>query len=459
MRPFAYRQYRLLCLGLMLTLFSDGVYLVGQVWQVIHVGGGPSQLAMVTVVFSVGMVVSTLLGGVLADRFSQRLIIIWIELLKMVAAFTVGTLALTGHLQIWHLMLAGLLFGVAEGVYYPTYSALLPALIPQRDLFAANGVEGTARPILYQGIGPAVGGALVSAAAPGLALLGAGVANVLALVVYLRMDPVPVQRDLSDETRHPIVETVSDIAEGFRYMWQTRWLMATLTFACVTVLMTTGPLEVLVPFAIKDQAGGDAGDHSLVLAAYGIGAALGSIVVVMFPFPRRYLSWLMGIWAVAGLPLLLMGVATHVWTFVCAGLLLGFLFNAPDVLWGTLLQSRIPRHMLGRIAGLDAFVSVALMPVSMALAAPMSHALGLTTTMILAALVPIPFGAVLFVWARIRRDEVAHPIVTSGADVDDEWQQHEGGAREEESGSADAAGQQNLGGGVTHQGGECLQER
>ena len=65
--------------------------------------------------------------------------------------------------------------------------------------------------------------------------------------------------------------------EGVVYMVRTPWLLATLLFASLMVLATMGPFEVLVPFVIKDQLGGDAGDHAMVLAAFGIGGAVGSL--------------------------------------------------------------------------------------------------------------------------------------------------------------------------------------
>ena len=79
----------------------------------------------------------------------------------------------------------------------------------------------------------------------------------------------------------------------------------------------------------------------------------------------------------AACPLLAMGFATAVWQLVVSAFVSGALFSAPMVIWGTLLQRRVPPHMLGRVASLDFFVSVSLMPVSMALAGPVSEAIGL----------------------------------------------------------------------------------
>ena len=80
------------------------------------------------------------------------------------------------------------------------------------------------------------------------------------------------------------------------------------------------------------------------------------------------------------------------------------------VIWGTLLQRRVPPHMLGRVASLDFFVSVSLMPVSMALAGPVSEAIGLRTTFAIAAIAPIFFAVIAVFWAKLPQDELAHPL-------------------------------------------------
>ena len=100
--------------------------------------------------------------------------------------------------------------------------------------------------------------------------------------------------------------------------------------------------------------------------------------------PRRYLTVMNLMWGVGCLPLIVMGLATEIWMLVVAGFVLGVLFSAPMVIWGTLLQRRVPPHMLGRVASLDFFISISLMPVSMALAGPVSELIGLRTTFYIA---------------------------------------------------------------------------
>lgn len=83
------------------------------------------------------------------------------------------------------------------------------------------------------------------------------------------------------------------------------------------------------------------------------------------------------------------------------------------VIWGTLLQRRVPRHLLGRISSLDFFVSLALMPVSMALAGPVAEVVPIWVIFFVAGLVcPIMAFVALFA-ARMMSDEIENPLTST----------------------------------------------
>ncbi|MFT4089072.1 MAG: MFS transporter, partial [Gordonia sp. (in: high G+C Gram-positive bacteria)] len=258
LRPFALRRYRWLAAGLALALFGDGVWLVAVVWQVIGLGGGPGRVSMVSGIAAVGMVVSTLAGGVLADRVQQRAIMIGLELTKLIAFGSVGIASTAGVLTYWHLAIAALLGGITTGMYYPAYSALLPRVIDAAQLQAANGIEGFLRPVIYQAGGPMLAGLIIGAVSPGAAIVVAAVASAGSGLCYAVMGHVPMDTTPDDGAQHRKAtgSILSDLAEGFSYMRRTPWVWATLYFSCLLVLMIMGPIEVLIPFALKDRAGG-----------------------------------------------------------------------------------------------------------------------------------------------------------------------------------------------------------
>jgi MFS family permease len=126
------------------------------------------------------------------------------------------------------------------------------------------------------------------------------------------------------------------------------------------------------------------------------------------------------LWAFGCLPLAVFGHTDHIWIMVIAAFLVGAAFNGGVVIWGTLLQRRVPAEMLGRVSSLDFFVSLAFMPVSMAFAGPAGESLGLPVVFLIAGIVPLVIGVVAILAARMTKDEIAHPLDTSEDEVSDD---------------------------------------
>lgn len=417
LRPFRTVPYRVLAGALALSLLGAGIWVVALVGQVLAMGGTPLELSAVATGSAVGMLLAVLFGGVAADRVPQKRILVGVELTKVVVAAAVAALALTGSLQIWQLTAAAVVLGVAEGFFYPAYSALLPTILPAGDLLAANGIEGMLRPSLVNAAGPALAAIVIAAASPGPAFVFVAALQACALVGLLALRATPLLRE-EQPGGGAIAGFFADIRGGFAYMFRTRWLLATLLFACLQILFMMGPIEVLLPFAVRDQVapevqaafGGTEGAFAFTLAAFGIGGAVGSLLMASLRLPRRYLSVIMGLWALGGLPLVVIGLTGSLSLIVAAVFLSGFLFSASTVLWGTLLQRRVPSALLGRVSSLDFFVSLTLMPVSMAIAGPIGVQFGLPVVFVVAGVVPFVLAVVTVFAARLPHDEIAHPL-------------------------------------------------
>lgn len=424
LRPLRNPAYRWLASALVASLVGAGIWMVALVWQIVAIGGGAAELSVVAGATAVGMLLTTLLGGALADRIPQRRILLVVEVVRAASVGVVAMLSLTGGLAVWHLTAAAFVGGVMAGLYYPAYSALLPSVLPDDELMAANGFEGMARPVLMQAGGPALASGLIAISSPGAALAVTALTGVVAAACLLKVPEVPLrgERAVTDATgtagatRHPAVALLVDVRDGFTYMVRTPWLLGTLTFASLLILLIMGPFEVLVPFVIKDVAGGGPEEHALILAAFGIGGSAGSMVVASLRMPRRYLTVMNLLWGLGCLPLAVFGLTDQIWLMALAAFLVGAAFNGGVVIWGTLLQRRVPPEMLGRVSSLDFFVSLAFMPVSMAFAGPAGESLGLPVVFLIAGVAPLVIGVVAIVAARMTRDELANPIDVGDAD-------------------------------------------
>jgi MFS family permease len=177
-----------------------------------------------------------------------------------------------------------------------------------------------------------------------------------------------------------------------------------------------------MPFVVRDQLGGDSTMFGFLLAVMGIGSAAAALVTASFKLPRRYLTVMMVSWGAGSLPLAAVGLMDNFWVLALALFVFGATGSVGMVIWGTLLQRRVPAHLLGRISSLDFFVSLALMPLSMALAGPVSAVLPLWIIFLVAGSVCPVVAIVAMLAARMTGDEITHPLerqhgISADADV------------------------------------------
>ncbi|BBX68806.1 tetracycline efflux MFS transporter Tet(V) [Mycolicibacterium psychrotolerans] len=404
--PFRFREYRLLIAAVSLSIFAEGMWAVVMTLQVIALDDDPTSLSLVATCLGVGLVAFVLVGGLAADRLPQRAIIIVVEAVNTAVVTTVAVLGFLDALQIWHLAVAAGALGVAAAFFFPAYSALLPRILPAEQLLAANGVEGVVRPVFQRAAGPAIAGLLVAATFPAVGAVA--VAALFAVGLALLLATRTPTRNVA--AQQPPQRLLRDLREGFSFVWRTPWLLWTLLFASIFVLVVLGPIEVLLPFVVADRFADGERTYGFVLAFFGIGSALGALTVSSRHLPRRYLTVMMVMWSVGSVPLAVVGVTSSFPVMALATFVIGVTDGAGMVIWGTLLQRRVPPLMLGRVSSLDFFVSLAFMPVSFAIVGPLSKVVSMQAIFLTAGLVPLVLAAVAMWAAGMRRDEVAHPL-------------------------------------------------
>lgn len=438
LQPFRSPDFRILMLAMAMSLFGSGMWAVAMVYEVIELGGDEVAVAIVGTSTAIGLITTAILGGVAADRLPRRWILRAVELVNLLAVSFSAILGALGLLQVWHLAVTGALLGIATGFFFPAYSASLPRILREEELLAANGIEGMGRPVLTQALGPAVAGYVTAALAPSVAIIVIAGAHLLALLalcwLHPRVDqgetsgatpPIQVSSPVTGAILLPsIAETTAaedsgklakttaweDLREAVRFVAKTPWVAWTLGWSSFILFFYLGPLEVLTPFLLREQLGLGSDAFGMVLAGFGVGAALGSFVISSLALPRRYLTVMLSLW---GLPLALFGLFGFVgqlWIIVVLAFIMGATGGAGNVIWGTLLQRRVPRHMLGRVSSLDFFVSLALLPLSTAIAGPVGKWLPIEWIFAAVAVITVAATVYVLLFAGLRQDELDHPI-------------------------------------------------
>ena len=408
LRPLASQDYRLLFTAVGIEVFGTGMWTIVMVFQVLALDDSPLALSAVATGMSLGLFAFSILGGVVADRFSKRRIIITVQGCTAAVMTVVAVLSLTETIELWHVGAASFAMGAGSAFFYPAYSAYLPQVLPPEQLLAANGLEGALRPSMGQGLGPALGGIVVGMFFPAIGAVIVAASYAIAFILTLFLS----RRDELTTVTSPEQRTSvwGDLRTGVNYVARTRWLLWTLIFGSSLALIIQGPIEVLLPFITRDRFEDAESTFGFLLAALGIGGAIGSLVVSSLKLPRRYLTFMIACWGGGTLPLAIIGVADNLILMLSALFIVGAATGAGVVIWGTLLQRLVPLDMIGRVASLDFFVSIAFMPVSIAIAGPLSLLLPIPVIFIIAGIAPPALALIAMLAGRMRESEMERPL-------------------------------------------------
>ena len=408
LRPLRERDFALLWAGMTISLLGDGIFLVAEAWQVYDLDNDPLALSLVGTAWTLGMVAFLLTGGLISDRADRRQVLILADLVRAAALLGMGVLSITGVIEIWHLVVLSVFMGVGEAFFGPAFGAIVPDIVSAEMLVQANALQQLVQQAAAKLIGPAIGGFVVAAVGAGPAfLVDAATFGLSAIAIAaLKVRSQAVERGRSAR---------AELREGLAFVRHEPWLWATLIAASLSLLFFLGPLEVLLPYIIRNDLHAGAGGFGLVLAAAGAGAIVASLLVSQFGVPRRYLTFMYAAWAVATLPLIGYAFGASLWQFVALAVVYGACETGGMVVWGTLMSTRVPKDLRGRVHSLDWFVSIGLTPISFALTGPLSKAIGIDATLVLAGIVPAVACVLLFFVARLRDDEARFPDAVSEA--------------------------------------------
>jgi DHA3 family tetracycline resistance protein-like MFS transporter len=381
LRPLrASRDFRVLWAGMTVSLIGDGMFLIAIAWTAFKLWNAPAALSVIGIAMTVPTIVCLLAGGAVSDRFDRRLVLVASDLARAAAVALLAGLAMADSLTLPLLAVLAAAYSAAGAFFTPAFEAIVPSVVAEDDLAAANSLDQFVRPLALRLVGPALGGLLVAqfGVAVAFAIDAASFAASTAAILALRTSLQPGGRSDS---------TVAAIREGFDFVRRRVWLWGTLISATIAYLAFLGPTEALVPYLVKNELHGSAQDLGIVYAAGGIGAIAAAALMAQRGQPRRDLTVMYVCWTVATLTVAGYGLARSTVQLALACLAFNALEAAGTIVWATIKQWQVPTALLGRVSSLDWLISIGLLPVSYALTAPVAGLIGVRATLVGAALI------------------------------------------------------------------------
>ena len=398
------RDFRLLFTGTMITAVGDRIAGIALAFAVLDIGSATA----LGIVFAVRQGVQALVvvgGGVLSDRLPRNLVLVGACVVQGTAQAATAACVLGGFGGVGAIVALQAVYGIGLGLVLPAEVGLVPQTVSADRLQQANALQGLTRNVVGV-LGPAVGGAIVVAGSPGIAL-AADAASFFVCADLLRRIRVTAR----DTTGAP--GFLVELREGWQEFTARTWLWASVVFFGIGNLAFAG-WNVLGP-AIADERLGGAGAWAVILAAAGVGAILGS-VVAMRVRPRRPLVACVLFAALLSLQTLALALGAPTWAIATAAFVAGIGISVHLTLWFTVFQQQIPERAQSRVASYDTLGSFILMPLGMALVGPLSDAIGITETLWIAVVVMWASWAAILalpsVWA-IRAERVVPAASTA----------------------------------------------
>ncbi|WP_425244632.1 MFS transporter [Streptomyces citrinus] len=327
-------------------------------------GAGAVGLAMAA---SVGCFAGLVIfGGVFADRFSTRLLMIGADATRLVSQSLAAVMFFTGHVVLWEICVIGAVNGAASAIFQPGVASTVPRLAA--DVQAANGAIRVAESG-SQLAGPAVAGLLVAFASPGLVFAAhAGTYALSALCLILLRLPPAAPGTQAVRTRFR-----TELVDGWKEFRARQWLWGVIAVWCVLQIGASGPAVPLIATEITQEHGPRA--YGLVNSALGAGTVIGGLVALRLR-PRRMLrAGSLALFAFALFPAVV-GAGLDVPWMMAGCLVAGTGMSFWGVMWATSVQTQVPHEVLNRIHAYDVAGSLAMAPVGQALAGPASGAFG-----------------------------------------------------------------------------------
>jgi MFS family permease len=392
-KALRHRNFRIYWTGQTISLIGIWMQTIAQGWLVLRLTNAPFYLGLVSFMNSLPIFLFSLPGGVVADRFDKRKILIFTQACSLCLSLLLTVLTFFKVIEVWHIMVIATVFGVVNSFDIPSRQSFTIEMVGREDLqnaIALNSVSFNAARI----VGPAIAGILIA----WIGEAGCFFMNTLsflAVIISLSIIRTEMKPMASGGT-----SLGKDVKEGLQYLKQNTTIMVIIMMIAVSSLFGMS-YNVLMPVFAKDVLKVGAQGLGFLMAGSGCGALLGAFTVVSQSMMRPGETFLFG--SLFYSVFLIVFSFSHVtWLSIILLVGVGWGMIAQNVTANTLVQTTVPNELRGRMMSMYSLVFMGLMPVGNLIAGAIAQKMGAPFAVGLGGAVAL--GTALFV--RWRFPEV-----------------------------------------------------
>ncbi len=412
-----YRDYRLFWIGHTVSNTGTWMEMLGQGWLVVQLAiadGSPQRapfyLGLVGLARAIPGLGLSLVAGAVADRADRRQLLLITQVIAMLLAGVMATLVITNTVTIAVVILLAAVRSSIFSFDVPSRQALVPGLVPRRHLMSAIGLNQASfnAPQIW---GPAVGGMIIALTGSVAVLFLANAASYLAVVgALVLMRPTPV----ADVRARPSM--LESVGEGLAYMRRDPVIRWSIVLAATLAFFARPYIFLLPAFAANVLAVG-ATELSYLMAATGLGALVGSLLVANLGNVRRRGRLVLLTTGVAGASLMAFTLQRDLAPALAVSVLVGLSTIAFNGLMNTTLQTTAPDAMLGRVMSIFAMIFMGVMPLGQLALGALGSIVGIDVALFAGGTVALVAAVYAAVRVAVIRDLQSRPRVVSQARV------------------------------------------
>ena len=357
---WSYKGYRLFWFSNTIFVLGASAFPIALAVTVLDAGGTATSLGLILGARILSGVVFAPFAGVWADRLPRRNVMIGADLFR--SALVVSMIFFSAP-SMPHILLglAVFLMGVGDAFGAAAAGAIIPSLVPDEKLPAAN----VARNIVTKGasiVGPGIGGASVFLVGARFTFIFTAVA--FALGTYFLSK---IQEDINGKEREQEPFMV-ELREGLRTVRDIPWIGAMILMVSVQLMVVIAAETVLLPVISRREFDSNA-PFAMAAVAFSVGSIISALICVKVKVKHEgYVS--IFVWMFIVIAPLALAFPVSPTFLVIAYLLAGFSVGPWEAWWSSAVQREVPSHLQGRVFSIDHMGSAGLMPIGMALIGP-----------------------------------------------------------------------------------------
>jgi MFS family permease len=339
-KAFQYREFRLMWIGACTSSIGTWMQTVAQSWLVLQLSGSAFFLGLDSFLGQIPIFLFSILGGVIADRLDRRHLLIGSQLIQMSCAFLLASLFAMKVVHVWHILSLSFVVGLAQSFGGPAYQALIPTLVPSKDLpnaIALNSIQFN----MARVIGPVLGGLALTQMGAAWCFSLNGLSFVAVIISLLALS---TRRG----SAKPGISLLQSLKEGIHFIRDREAMTALIVLAFLMTFLGI-PLVTFLPVVAKEVFQRGPTGFTILLCTSGAGAVCGALIVAAFGNVHNKGRVALLMLMVLGLLMALFGVSSSFY-LSCV-----FLFLAGASLIGvfsmisSLVQLIVPDEMRGRV--------------------------------------------------------------------------------------------------------------